>query len=99
MYLQKVIITHFFQILFFVLLFTYWIHNTSMLVLDIGNKNALESVLVPKFLYYSHILLCLLNYLFYHPAMLEFHFCVYIAYSHLIYGVGVHERSGERSFI
>ena len=50
--------------------------------MDIGNKNALESVLVPKFLYYSHILLCLLNCLLYHPAMLEFYFCVQIAYSY-----------------
>ena len=50
--------------------------------MDIGNKNALESVLVPKFLYYLHILLCLLNCLLYHPAMLEFYFCVYIAYSY-----------------
>ena len=50
--------------------------------MDIGNKSALQSVLAPKFLYYSHILLCLLNCLLYHPAMLEFYFCVNIAYSY-----------------
>ena len=54
----------------------------SMLAMDIGNENALQSLHVPKFLCYLHILLCLLNCLLYHPAMLEFYFCVHIAYSY-----------------
>ena len=82
MYLHRLIITYFFHMLFFVMLLTCWIHNTSMVVMDIGNKNARESALVPKFLYYSHILLCLLNCVLYHPAMLEFYFCVRIDYSY-----------------
>ena len=82
LYLQRISITYFFHMLFFVLLFACWIHNTSMLVMDIGNKNALESVLVPKFLCYSHIFICLLTCLQYHPAMVEFFFCVHIAYSY-----------------
>ena len=47
--------------------------------MDISNKNAVESLLVSKFLYYSHILLCLVNC---HPAMLEFFFSVHVAYSY-----------------
>ena len=65
----------------FVLSCTCQIHNTSMLVMDIGTKNALQSVLVPKFLYYSHILPCLLHCLLYYPTLLEFYFRVQIVYS------------------
>ena len=47
--------------------------------MDIGNKNARKSVLVPKFFYYLHILACLLHCLLYHPTLLEFYLCVHIA--------------------
>ena len=41
-----------------------------------------ERFVVPKFPYYSHILLCLLYCLLYYPAMLEYYFFVQIAYSY-----------------
>ena len=60
----------------FVLLITCQIHKKSMLVMAIGNKNTLQRVLVPKFVYYSHILPFWLCCLVYYPRLLEFYFFV-----------------------
>ena len=52
LHLQRVRITHFFHMVIFVLLFTCWIHDTSILVMDIGNKNALQNSSTTRIFYY-----------------------------------------------